>query len=339
MFRLSIAALFVTILSAQGLEPVTLVLANRETLTGHVTGVDGDWAVIDVTMLGGNATIRRRLADFTQASQFAILLAAAPPTTFDDHFKMAQAAVRLGVMPQAGEQAGAARRLAECDPTGLQRKALDTWAGQTLGDLFQRAIAQNDLVAARHHLRLIATHVPGHFTAEQMGKMFDQLADTGLQQRLARHDAVAARDAAAKRPEAERNWAPILKLLQQADEQVKSGLRNSRSTVQATRCFQQAMGNYQAAWRDLQAILKKDEKIPATQEEGGSLILRVKESAVQAALHAGNALAVQSDYRGAVDWANQALLIEPGNADARELIRTIQVAQAIGGAWGRGWVQ
>ena len=130
--------------------------------------------------------------------------------------------------------------------------------------------------------------------------------------------------------------APVLQHVQRADDKVKEGLRNARSTVQATRSYEQSLRLYKSASVELQALLKKYDEDPEVQEEGAQLVQRVKDGAVQATVHAGNALTVQGDYRAALQWANDGLVLDPANEDAKALIRTIQIAQAAGNGWG-GW--
>jgi len=62
------------------------------------------------------------------------------------------------------------------------------------------------------------------------------------------------------------------------------------------------------------------------------------DNGIRAALHAANMLTVQSDFKGAMEWANKILAFDPDNAEAKEMVRTIQVAAAAAGdTWGWGW--
>jgi len=128
----------------------------------------------------------------------------------------------------------------------------------------------------------------------------------------------------------------VQKQVGRADELVRTGLRNARSTVQSTNLYEKAIAGYRSAWVDLQALLKQRGLDPADQEDAAELVQRVKDSAMQAILHAGNATAMQGDYRAALAWASKGLLMDAENQEAKALIRTIQIAQSSGGPWG-GW--
>ena len=320
-------------------EPSAFTLKTRETITGRLLGVEGDKALIKVSIMDGSATIRRRLADFTPESEFRIRMQATPPKSFEDHMKMAQTAIELGIPPQAGELAGRARKLAEADESGAQKKRLDAWAATTLETLFTEAIRQGDVVGARHYLKLLATRVPEERSEDQLGKMFDDLATAEMKRRTAARTEAAPTEAAAGRAETDQLWEPVLKRVKQADKLVREGLRNSRRTVQATRSYEQAIEHYRAAWGEVQAILKEHGNDATVQEDAAHLGERIRDSGVQAALHAGNALAVQGDYRSALEWANKVLSIDPANRDAKSLIHTIQIAQTQGWGWGSGWAR
>ncbi len=334
LLLLAIALLFGT--PIQDPVPTTYFLKSHETLAGHVVALDGESAVIDVTFFGGSARIRRRLVEFAPASEFEIRMVVAPPTTFADHLKMAKTAVRLGIMGQAGEQAGIARNLSADDATGAQRQELDSWAAATLRALFDRAIEQRELADARHFLRLMVTRVPLQFSEDQIGGLFDVLADAEARSRTVTRTTAVAKETMAKRAEFDALLAPVLQHLQRADDKVREGLRNARRTVQATRSYEQALRFYKSASVQLQALLKRYDDDPEVQEEGAQLVQRVKDGAVQATVHAGNALTVQGDFRAALQWANDGLVLDPANEDAKALIRTIQIAQAAGNGWG-GW--
>ncbi len=315
---------------------MTYLLKNRDYLTGRVVAIDGDVAVIDVLFMGGSAKIRRRLADFAPASEFEIRTMVTPPVTFEDHVAMAKTAVRLDLMGQAGEHAGKARKLAGNDPTGAQRQELDSWAAAVLRVRFDRAIEQGELADARHFLRLVTTRVPSQFSEDQVGGMFDVLAEAEAKARTATRTVVLVEAATEARTAFDKKVGPVMKHVQDADEKVKEGLRNARTTVKATNNFEQALGLYKSASRELQSIQKTFGDDPWVQDEVGEMLQRVKESAVQAIVHAGNALTFQGDYRSALEWANKGLALDPANPDAKSLIRTIQIAKAAEGSWD-GW--
>jgi len=315
-------------------EPRTFLLKTRQTVTGRVASVEGDRVVLDVVFLDGSATIRRRLADFTPGSEFEIRMLAAPPGTFDEHLDMARTAIRLGLADEAGKAAGLARTRAKDDASGRETKTLDVWAAATLRTLFDSAIVEGNVVDARHYLRIMATLVASEFSEDDLGKMFDSLANAEQQSRLPVPPVGLAKDAAQRRVVFDAALAAVVVRVKKADEVVKEGLRSSRTTVKAARHYEQAIALYKSAAQELQAALKKVANDPEAQEEAAPLVQHMKDNAVQAALHAGAAMTMQGDYRSALEWANRGLAIDPANAEAKSLIRTILIAQSAGSGWG-----
>lgn len=338
---LSLSLLLAALQAPGSQEPAatTFELKTRETLTGRVLGMEEEWVLLSVQLMGGSTTVRRRIGDFAPESELRIRRQIAPPATFEEQLGMAKTAVRLGLLPQAGVHAGLARTLAAADASGAQRKALDVWAAGTLATLFANALKQGQLVEARHYLRLIATRVAEQFSEDEIGKLFDQLVEAEIAGSEATRATIVVRDAAARHTQLDKLWAPILGHLQAGDVLVKAGLRASRSTTQATRSYERAIDAYTTAGHELDAAMKKLGKDQLAESEAALLYQRIKDSAAQAALHAGHAATVQGDYRSALAWANTVLQIDAGNADAKALLQTIEIAQAAGGGWGRGWGQ
>jgi hypothetical protein len=337
------AALLLSCVPTSPQEPVvptttSFLLLSHQALDGHAVAIEGDRVVLHVVFMDGGATIRRKLTEFTPMSQLRIHMQVTPPTTFDEHLAMAQRAIALGIPAQAGEQAGIARRLAVDDASGEQTKTLDSWAATTLTTLFDAAIRDGDAAAARHFLRLIATRVPGRFEADRIEAMSDRVAGLDVQRRTAARGVAAAREATQRRDRFDAAMLPVQKQIERADELVRAGLRNARHTVESTRSYEQAIAAYRAAWVDLQAMLRQRGTDPADQEDAAELVQRVKDSALQATLYAGNAMAVQGDYRSALAWASKGLLMDADSEDAKALVRTIQIAQSSGGPWG-GWAR
>ena len=80
---------------------------------------------------------------------------------------------------------------------------------------------------------------------------------------------------------------------------------------------------------------EKDDEYLAT--EAVSIAGYLKGNAIQSALHAANMLCVRSDYKGALGWTTKILDIDPTNSEAKQLVRTIQIAAAADSSWRWGW--
>ena len=129
-------------------------------------------------------------------------------------------------------------------------------------------------------------------------------------------------------------WKPVLRLVEQGDKLVEEGLLNARHTVRARKSHDAALAKYATASRRLQDVLDRRDDAE-TKAEAQRIARRIADSATAATLNAANALTVQTNYRAALDRAGSVLAKDPDNADAKALIRTIQLAQA--SSWGWGW--
>ena len=92
---------------------------------------------------------------------------------------------------------------------------------------------------------------------------------------------------------------------------------NPDSELLAADAARAAMGH------ELDAAMKKLGKDQLAESEAALLYQRIKDSAAQAALHAGHAATVQGDYRSALAWANTVLQIDAGNADAKAFMKAL----------------
>jgi len=109
--------------------------------------------------------------------------------------------------------------------------------------------------------------------------------------------------------------------------------------VKSARLAQAAIDAYRAAWSSVQALAERAPNDAALAEEAAEIGENAQERIVRAALHAANALTVQSDYRSALKWTEEVLAIEPEHREALDMRRTIQIAAAAAGnVWGWGWV-
>jgi tetratricopeptide (TPR) repeat protein len=318
---------------------VSLTYLEGESINANVLELKGDSVRLRVYVLGGSMQVVRKLADFTPASILLIELAANPPSGFDGHFRMAKRAAELRLLPQAGGQCRAAVEAVKNTPEAQAKtKEVRGWAAAALEKMVQDAVAAENLAEARNCLKLLSTRLPDMRTEEQM----DALAASvdALDERVAGKKA-ATRQAKLDAKAREQMNARLEKVRQgiaSGDKQLREAVAKSRSTAKSSNLCEKAIDAYKAAWKLLQDLLEQNADDAELAREASSLTQQMHDNAIRAALHAANMLTVQSDYKGAMDWANRVLAFDPGNAEAKDMVKTIQIAEAAAaGEWGWGW--
>jgi hypothetical protein len=322
-------------------EPSTLSLAylDGEPFNAKVLEVKGDSVRLKVLVLGGSMQVTRKLADFTPGSVFQIEMSANPPSGFDAHFKMAKRAAELGLVSSAGSEArqaiAAVKEPAEAE---AKKKEVRGWAAGALEKMVQDAVAEERLADARHCLKLLATRLNDQRTEEQLDAL--QTTVDALDERISgkRDAARQAKLDAKTKEQVNSRLQKVRQGLAAGDKSLKEAVAKSRSTVASSNLCEKAIEAYKAAWKTLQDLNEKNGDDADFQRAAAPLSQQLQTNGIRAALHAANVLTVQSDYKGAMDWANRVLAFDPENAEAKEMVRTIQTAAAAAsGDWGWGW--
>jgi tetratricopeptide (TPR) repeat protein len=327
------------VLLPQDPKTVSLAYKDGEAVTAQVLAVEGDYVRLKVLVLGGQMQVKRKLEDFTTASVFVIEREAKNPEGFDAHFQMAKRAAELGLVPQAGRECRAAVESIKGKPEeAAKTKEVRTWAADALEKLLREALTGGRVQDAEHYLKLISTRLPECRTEEQLEELataVDSLKDKDIAKKeTARQSKLAAN----ARTEIDRRLKPIKKQVEDGDKKQREAVRKSRYTVESANLCDKAIDLYRKAWKELEALVAKYPDDGDLATEVASLGAHLHDNAIRAALHAANMLTVQSDYKGAMEWANKILAYDPDNAEAKEMVRTIQVAQAAAaGEWGWGW--
>ena len=332
-------AFFAFSISAQDPGLVSLQLKTKETLHAKVLDVQGDKVTLRISMMGGEGTVKRKIADFTPEAQMTVYAAANKADTADAHWALAKQAANLDLIKEAGRELRAAVKAAEKEADGKAKiTEIEKWAAERVSKLFDKAIADKDLEAARHYLKILATRLADHVDEEKLAQHFDRLqaAERTVQEDQDKTAEQAVREASANVRTKE--FAPIYKQVEAGDKHAREGLKNARKTVAAVNCHEKAIDSYRSAWKATQKLLEENEGKDAIHEEASRLANRIRNSAIQSALHAANALVLQSNYREATEWAGKILAVDPMNAEAKEMMRTIQLADAAAsGEWRWGW--
>lgn len=333
-----VTTLFV-LLVPQDPKTVSITDTNGERIQVQVLSQDGESVKLKVFVLGGHMQVKRKLADFTPASVFVIERELNPPQGFDGHFAMAKRAVELGLVPQAGAQARAAIESVE-DPQQAEARRAEVrgWAAGALEDLLKQAIGDGRTKDARHYLKLLSTRLSEQRSEEQLGALSDMVEALEAKDREAKQAARQAKLDAKVRDDIARKLKPIEKNIEAGDKDQREAIARSRSTATSARLCEQAIAHYKAAWKALQALVEKHEDDGDLAQTAAAMGTRLHDSAIAAALHAANMLTVQSNYKGALEWTDRILAFDAGNAEAKEMRRTIQIAEAAASSqWGWDW--
>jgi tetratricopeptide (TPR) repeat protein len=333
--------LFVSLLAFLPQEPKTLTLneVDGDTVTAQVLELKGDSAELKVMILGGNMTVTRKLSDFVPLSQFRIEQAAKAPNDFDGHFALAKRAGELRLLTPAGSEARLAVESVK-DPKEQEAKRAEVrkWAADTLEKMTHEAVVTNKIAEAKHCLKLLSTRLADQRTEEQLGALTDEVAALDDKMSNERETARQAKVDAASKDKLKKTLSQVREQLEKGDKLSREAITKSRTTVASTNLCEKAIDAYKAGWTKLQAVIEGAGDDTMLANEAGALSQKFHDHGIRTALHAANMLTVQSDYKNAMEWANRILKFDPENEEAKEMVKTIQIAAAAAGSdWGWGW--
>ncbi|HEX6810061.1 MAG TPA: hypothetical protein VF384_00435 [Planctomycetota bacterium] len=333
--------LIVSLLAFLPQEPKTLTLTETdgETVTAQVLELKGDSAKLKVSILGGNMTVTRKLSDFVPLSVYRIEMEAKAPKDFDGHFAMAKRAGELRLLTQAGSEARVAVESVK-DPAQqeVKKKEVRTWAADALEAMVREFVTQNKLSEARHCLKLLSTRLADLRTEEQLDALAGQVEALDERQAGEREAARQAKVEASMREKMNKVLGQVREHLTKGDKLSREAIVKSRSSTQSANLCEKAIDAYKAGWKKLQELIEKGGDDADLAKEATPLSQKLHDNGIRAALHAANMLCVQSDYKGAMEWAQKVLAFDPECGEAKEMVQTIQVAAAAAGSnWGWGW--
>jgi hypothetical protein len=335
---LSTPVLALLTLIPQGQQPKTISVeyASGRTSRIQVIELKGEKVHFKVVVMGGSMELTRKLSDFKPASAFAIEVEGAGPNSFDDHFRLAKKAGRLRLLVPAGSQARAAVRCAGSDKAKVT--FVRAWAAGALEEMLKESVAAGDLNDANHYLKLLTTRLADQRSEEQLDSYASLVGGLKLKVREKRLAGRQAKLDAKAKEAIQRRLKPIYANIEKGDKTQRQALAKSRNTSQSARLSESAIKSYKAAWKAAESLGKKNKGDAELGAELESIADRLHSNAIDAALHAANMLTVQSDYKGALEWTSKILAFDPGNAEAKAMVRTIQIASAAASSqWGWGW--
>ncbi len=317
-------------------EPISVERTNGRTSRIQVLELKGDKVRFKVMVMGGSMEVTQPLSEFTPASAFRIEVAAADSDSYDDHFRLAKKAGRRRLLAPAGVQARDAVRCARDDQAKVT--AVRAWAADTLEEMLKESVDASDLSDANHYLKLLTTRLHDQRSEEQLDSYASLVAGLKLkihEERLAQRQAKLDAKAQAA---IQHRLKPIYAYIERGDKAQRQALAKSRNTSQSARLSESAIKSYKAAWKGAESLGKKHKGDAELGAELESIADRLHSSGIAAALHAANMLTVQSDYKGALEWTSKILAFDPGNAEAKAMVRTIQIAAAAASSqWGWNW--
>jgi len=312
---------------------------DGEVVSGSLIALDGDMVKLKVSVLGGSMDVEHDLGEFQPASAWRLELAADPPKNFEGHFSMARKAADAGLLKQAGNEARAALKTVEGKPDFAARQSeVRSWAATALEKMIATSVAAGDLKEARHRLKLLTTRLADQRSEEQLHAVAKTVEALALSQKQQKDEQRQMKMDQRTRDRINSRLEPIEKEVAKADRYYGEAVRKSNQTVASSNLCDKAIRSYRRAWQSLESLLKRypDDKQLASQST--AMGRHMHDQAIRAALHAANMLTVQSDYKGAMDWAQRILAFEPDNAEAKQMVRTIQLASAAASSnWGWNW--
>lgn len=325
-----VASLFVGLLSGVvASDRIGIETKTGKVVTAEVLSLRDGTVELRVFGFGGEAVVKRSLDVFIPESVFVIELAAAAPKTFDAHLTLAKRAAELELLPQAGAQARAAMETAGTGEAGdANRKKVQAWAADALERMIHAAVSANDHERASDALHLLTTKVPEERTEAQLAALAEEVESLRVAARAKLAAERAAKLDAKKKAEIEKDLAPIHETIARGDKSFSKAIAQSNDTASSARSCESAIEAYKSAWKAAHELAARHTDDLELQRELGELTDTLEESAIRAALHAANVLTRQSDFNGATEWVNRILKHDPGNAQAKEMLQTIQSASA-----------
>ncbi len=306
----------------------------------RVLSIEGERVRFESLILGGSITVTKDLSEFAPGSRLRMIEALSPIGVFESHFALAQRAAGWRLLELAGRHAQLAlESLAGREDAAEREAQLRAWAAGALESAVRRSVDSGDLAYAQHCLKLLTSRVPEQRSEETLGELTELVSALDRQLREIRQAPRQARLESARARELDKQLAPVRERVALGERRLSEAIACSAQTVKSARLAQSAIEAYRAAWSSAQELAARAGEDPLLSEELVDLGERTQEQIIRAALHAANVLTVQSDYKAALRWIDEALVIEPEQREALELRRTIQVAAAAAGnIWGWGWV-
>ncbi len=314
-------------------------MKSGQAVSGTLISLKGDVVKMRVNLLGGKTVVTHHLSDFEPASAWRIGVAANPPKDYYGHLAAAKAAAAASLLDEAGREAEAAlKSVAGGDDYKQKEAAVHAWAADALEAGIDRALAENNLAGAHRCLMLLTARLSDQRSEEQLHAIAVKVEAAESARTAARHESHDRRADDGQRRMVEQHLKPIQKEIAKADKYLGEAIRKSSSTAQSAKLCDSAVNEYTKAWK---ATTKLKGKYPDDDHlamVAAEMTHHIHDNAIRAALQAANVLTTQSDYKGAMDWAQRILAFEPGNKDAEEMVKTIQQASAAAsGQWRWGW--
>lgn len=297
----------------------------------------GDSFRLRSKLFEGHVEFVASIDEFTPGSRYRLLLADRQPSTHTEHLELAKrvAAWRL-IEPTAHHLREAIASAAGPDAASQQAE-VRTWAIDWIESIVRESLAAGDIAEADRRLEMMCSRLADGCAEERVEQLAVDIDAARTAREAARAKQRQQRLAEQVRAEIDRRMQPIQRRIETGDARMREAMRNSRRTVQTTRLAEQAVEQWRAAWNAARELQNRFPDDAALATEVAALGEELRARSVRASLHAANALTIQSDFRSALEWVDRVVTIDPDNADARELRRTIQFASAAAGGWGWGW--
>jgi hypothetical protein len=339
MIIMSLPAIALVALLAQSSEPFSVRRTNGQISEVEVLALEGNLATLKMSVLEGSMQTRRRLSDFEPRSAFRIAQVGIQADSFEEHFELAKIAAEFRLPDRVGDQAQAAiESAAEFEDAEAKALAVRAWAADLLERWVTEAVDGGDHRSAEEYLKLLATRLPDQRTEEQLDALVGKVDALEVAAEARRQDDRQARLDDRARADLERQLRPIRRNIETGDRRLRDAIAQSRRTSRSVGLASQAIDAYRSAWTTAEALRAEHPENDELGLEIEDIAGHIHDHGIQAALHAANMLTIQTDFRGAMDWVTKVMEFDPGNAEAQEMLRTIQLEDASSSdfVW-RGW--
>lgn len=259
--------------------------------------------------------------------------------TAENHLLLAKFCAENGMFTRAKAQADKARAI---DAAYVERElsmpgVMEGLAATVLKQA-RDLLAKGDLQEAERYATAVLDRLPDTQAGEEAAALLDEIESrTTQQQEEAMSEAV---EAAKQKDEAEATAAldafenqvkPLVRKYEAARKLNNEALKEKNSS-KAVRALEASAKTFEALHSEAEKLLKQNDE-PLVVQRIETARDQLRTDAVEAYVHAGERLLARGTYAKALDYANEALRIDPSSPYANSLKTRTELAQAAASRW------
>jgi hypothetical protein len=325
--RRILTGLVVLALAALPASAAVITLKNGKTVDCKVQGYDTATKTLHVRLQDGSAA-SYRMDELEARSAYLVNSSLIPADDAKAQLMTANFARDAGLYAHAARRYRAAVKLdpslkatVDTEMTKLRRSAAELCAKNA-----RAAAAKRDYPEAEKWAKLLIQKLPEEPEAAEAKAALDQYYATNREKKLAEADAKASE---ALKKDVERGKQRYQQMIAKSKEGLTAG-----NNSQAESAFRMALVDGNFVLREIDELEKKYASEPGIKEQAASYRQVVTDQMIEVHMNIASQLATRTDYQGAQREVNEALALDPKNADALAMRVRIQESASEGFGWG-----